>query len=106
MGLDDLLGPLNFVDRIIGTIQIVTRQDRARNKYRASATEMIRVKHPWDGLPITRVRAHLKKYGVPTYMYTHDSQYAYFSVAKRQERWFWILYNKGKLWTPKKGWNK
>ena len=106
MGLDDILGPLNFVDRIIGGVQIATRTSKARNKYKAGPTEMIRVRHPYSGTPIRRVRAHLKRYGVQTYMYTHDSTYAYFSVAKRQEEWFRKLYNGGALWTPRRGWNR
>lgn len=106
---DDVLGPLNFVDRITGWLQLQTRRGSRRRRYRDAASASVRITHPRPdkvpgAIPIMQVRAHLRKYGVDSYAYTHDARNFYFSVPKRQEEWFKRLYNNGQLWSPRTAW--
>lgn len=108
--LDNLLGPLNYLDRIIGLFQLATRRG-SRRKQRYSRTAMVRVKIPYSdrtpgvASPFT-IRDHMKKYGVGLYGYTHDSKCWYAWVPKRQYAWFLRLYNGGALWSPARAWQE
>jgi hypothetical protein len=109
--LDDLLGPLNYWDRIVGLFQIATRRGSRRRKQRYSRTEMVRVAIPYSdrtpGIATPQaIRNHLHKYGVDTYGYTHDANHWYASVPRRQYKWFQRLYNGGALWTPASAWKE
>lgn len=107
---DDILGPLNFINRITGWLQIAGRKG-SRKRQRYSRTAMVRVTIPRadknDGAqPFPLIQKHLKKYGCDTYDWTHDSRNFYASVPKRQYQWFLRLYNGGQLWAPATSWTE
>lgn len=106
--LDNILGPLNYFDRIVGLFQIATRRG-SRRKQRCGRTAMVRVKIPYSdrapGIATPQaIRSHMRKYGVGLYGYTHDANHWYAWVAKRQYTWFQRLYNGGQLWSPARAW--
>ena len=106
--LDDLLGPINYLSRMTGWLQIQFRRGSKRRRQKFSRTATVRVRVPWcDRAPVqshTTIVNHLRRHGVKIYAYTHDSQYWYCSVPKNQEKWFWWLYNNGALRAPKSAW--
>lgn len=107
--LDNILGPLNYLDRLLGWLQISTRRGSRRRKQRYGRMEMVRVKIPYSDRasgvqPPANIRSHLRKYGVQTYGYTHDANHWYCDVAKNQYEWFLKLYNDGALWSPRTAW--
>lgn len=101
--LDNILGPLNYLDRLIGWGQIQLRRG-SRRKQRHGRTETVRVQVPYAAGSPFAIRNHLRKYGVQTYGYTHDANHWYCSVPKRQYQWFLKLHNGGALWSPKTAW--
>lgn len=105
---DDILGPLNLINRVTGWLQIATRRG-SRKRQRYGRTAMVRVTIPRsDKTPgaegFKSITNHLKKYGCDTYDWTHDSRNFYVSVAKNQYPWFQRLYNGGQLWSPASSW--
>lgn len=106
--IDNLFGPLNYLDRIIGWAQIATRRG-SRRRQRYGRTAMVRVKIPYgDRTPGVAspqvIRAHMAKYHVGLYGYTHDANHWYASVPRRQHQWFLWLYNDGRLRSPATSW--
>lgn len=98
---DAVLGPVNYIDRLLGWTQIQFRRGSKRRKQPYSRTASVRITHPRcdkqrEYVAIIPLRKHLAHYGVQTYAYTHDDRNFYFSVAKNQERQFRYLYNDGK----------
>lgn len=107
--LDNLLGPLNYWDRIAGFLQIATRRGSRRRKQRYSRTDTVRVKIPYSdrtpGIATPQaIRNHMAKHGVNLYGYTHDANHWHASVARNQYQWFLRLYNNGHLWAPATAW--
>ena len=87
--LDDILGPLNVIDRMEGLVK--------RAIYRDTAVKFT-ILRPRKGGNHTRddVRIILEKYGVATFGHTHDGKHINFLVKSRQAAWAeYLLLNAG-----------
>lgn len=106
---DELLGPLNLINRITGHIQIATRRGSRRHKQKHGRMAMTRISIPRSDKddsvePFKRIVTHMEKHGVKTYSHTHDARNFYVSVARNQEPWFRWMYNGGQLRAPRTAW--
>lgn len=98
--IDDILGTLNYVDRIEGWIMSLRHGDYAgarKDGFLRLAAEMISSLFMTNthvfALPrsgehsLNEVEALLWKYGIPIFGRTHDARCMYFHVKQRQARW-------------------
>jgi hypothetical protein len=98
--IDDLLGHLNYIDRIEGWIMSVRFGDYAQARkggLAGVAAELLSSLFMGNthtfALPrsgahsLNEVEALLKKYGIAVFGRTHDARCMYFHVKRRQARW-------------------
>lgn len=112
MGLiDNILGPLNLINRLLGGLQLTTRRGSRRYRGRVAASASVRCSHPrhdkrpefvkWPDLV-----AHMLRYGIVLHGHTHDATAFHFSVTRRQYEFYLWLYGDGKsLRSPRRAWS-
>lgn len=98
--IDDLLGHLNYIDRIEGWVMSLRHgdYDQARKNGLAGfvaelVSSLFMTNTHTFAIPragahsLNEVEALLKKYGIPIFGRTHDARCMYFHVKQRQARW-------------------
>ncbi len=106
---DDLLGPLNIIDRMEGLVSAIRYGNYRRARRHGAVGVSAELVRSVFGVNTARfalirdgdhslveVEKLLKRYGIPVFGRTHDSENMYFSVKKRQARWAeYIMLNAG-----------
>lgn len=98
--IDDILGNLNYVDRIEGLIMSLRHGDYARARRSGLLGIVIEVVSSMimantrtfaisrsGNFTLNEVEAMLRKYGISIFGRTHDARCMYFHVKLRQARW-------------------
>jgi len=106
---DDILGPINPIDRAEGLFSAIRYGDWKRASSRGTAGYAAEFVRSATGMNCARfsisaegdhnlaeVEKLLRKYGIPVFGRTYDAGHMYFSVKKRQARWAeYVMLNAG-----------
>lgn len=106
---DNVVGNLNYIDRLQGIAYVALRNPKPRNKQKYSKYATERFAVLYERCDRDTVLRHLGKYGVDTFEQTHDAKHLYFKVRKNQAVWTRRLLGDineegGGLWSPRRGW--
>lgn len=112
--IDDILGRVNLIEQAIGRAYMIARNPKARNKQKYSKMDIVKLTVPRrdkvQGAPqLRQCIAHLKRYGVDTFLRGFNSREQWIHVRRNQEKWARRLMNYDasgvpRFWHPNSAW--